>query len=82
MVTPGDKDEERINDPNAVFFQELWNGTIITDKVLNKVVDLCKRTDGAPEAAQKQEDDRDQRPPHHPGQGCAEVVMRGFGSQN
>ena len=58
MITPGDEDKERVNDPNAVFFQELWNRAVVADKLLDKVVDGGKRADRAPEATQKQEDDR------------------------
>ena len=75
MVAPGDENEERVNDPDAIFFQELWNGTIIADELLNQIINGGKGTDGAPKAAQKQEDDWDQRPPKHPGQGCSEVVV-------
>ena len=82
MVAPGDEDKERVDDPDAIFFQELGNGAIVADKVLNKIIDLCKRTDGAPETTQKQEDDRDERPPQHPGQGSAEIIMGGFGAKN
>ena len=81
MIAPGDEDEERVDDPDAVFLQETWHRTIVADKFLDQVVDRGERTDGAPEASQEQEDDRDERPPQHPGQGGAEVVVRGFGSE-
>ena len=53
MIAPGDEDEQRINDPDAVFFQEAGNGAIIANELLNQIVDGCKRTDRTLEAPQE-----------------------------
>jgi len=82
VVTPGNEDEKRIDDPNAIFLQEARRGFVVTDKILNKVIDLGERADGAPETSEKKENDRDERPPQHPGESRSEVIMCRFGSQN
>ena len=67
MIAPGDEDEERVDDPDTIFFQELGNWAIIADEFLHQIVDRCERTDRAPESPEEQKDDRDERPPQHPG---------------
>lgn len=76
MVTPGNEDKERVDDPDAVFLEELWHRTVIAREFLHQVIEGGKGTDGAPETSQEQEHDRDDRPPEHPGQRRAEVVVR------
>src|SRR5689334_5696048 len=79
MIAPGDKDEECVDDPNAIFFQEFGNWTIITYPFLHQVVDRGKWTDRAPKPTKEQKDDRYERPPKDPCQCGTEIVMRGLG---
>ena len=81
MIAPGDEDEERVDDPDAILFEEPWNRAIVADELLNQVINRSKWTDRAPETSQEQKDDRDDRPPQHPGQRRAEIVVRRLGSQ-
>ena len=67
MVAPGNEDEERIDDPDAVFLEELWHRAVVAREFLHQVIDCGKGADGAPKAAQEQEHDWDDRPPEHPG---------------
>ncbi len=77
MVAPGNEDEERIDDPYAVFLKELWYGAVITNEFLDEVIDSGKWADGTPETPQEQKHDRDNRPPQHPGQRRTKVIMCG-----
>lgn len=81
MITPGDEDEQCVDDPDAVLFQEPRNGTVIANELLYQVVDRGERADRAPEATKKQKNDRNKRPPQHPGQGGAKIIMRGLWSK-
>ena len=76
MIAPSDKDKRRINNPDAVFFQKVRQRALVTHELLHKVIDGRKRANGAPETSQEQENNRDNRPPEHPGQGGAQVFMR------
>ena len=53
MIAPGNHDEECIDDPNTIFFQEARDRTVVADKFLNQIVDRCERANGAPETPEE-----------------------------
>jgi hypothetical protein len=77
VVAPGDQDKGRIDDPDTILLEELGHGAVVADKLLHQVADRRKRADRAPEPTQEHENNRDERPPQHPGQRGTEVVVCG-----
>jgi hypothetical protein len=80
MIGPSYEQKEGVDDPDAVFLEEVWRRQASANESLHQIVKRAERTDCAPEPTDEYEDNRNQGPPQNPHQGRAQILLGDVGA--